>query len=641
MMGLLIVALAAMGGVPTANAAGRVALVIGNSGYADRPLRNPPNDARAMAALLRDKLGFAVTERTDLDLKHFRAEVNAFLDRAKDAELRVIYYSGHGASYDGDNYLLPIGHGVTRQHELPDQAYSVKTLLRGLKDRGGINVVLLDSCRNAPFGDAKSIWDDSKGMRPLQPQTGVLIGYAADAGQTASDNSGGGNSLYTKYLLQQLGQSLELREALKRVRQAVYDESGHSQFPMVEDKVLDDVYLAKASDGSREPPPATTGPVAPVAPIVAVVNGKPISKAALDQYAQQLRDKNKDKDKDKDKVDSPEARKSLVDQLVLEELLVQEAAKLKLADDPQIQQQLAMVQRNLLASSVVRRMLSDQAPSEDAIKKEYETATAAMKDKEYKASHILVDSEDKAKEVIAKLKKGGNFAELAKTKSSDSSAASGGDLGWFATSMMVPPFAQAVAKLKKGQYSEQPVQTPFGWHVILLEDVRDATPPSLDELKPQIAQMLQSRTVNDYLEKLKAGAKIGIKEIQSIQFLPDPVAVVTGKPISKATFELYVQQLRGRTKVDTPESAKALIDQLVLEELLVQEADKQKLAEDPEIKQQLAMIQRNLLASSVVRRMLGEKAPGEDQGLRSRITNEYLEKLKSGARIEVKDSLFK
>ncbi len=283
--------------------------------------------------------------------------------------------------------------------------------------------------------------------------------------------------------------------------------------------LLSSVVLA-ADDKKAEPAPATpaaavkAAPAAPTAPQaaftipdpVAVVNGKTISKAAFEQYAQQLRGKAK--------VDSPDASKSLIDQLVMEELLVQQAHKQKLEDDPQIKQQLEMIQRSLLASTVVRRMLSENAPSEDAIKKEYETAVAAMKGKEYKASHILVDSEDKAKEIIAELKKGGKFAELAKAKSSDSSAANGGDLGWFTPSMMVPPFAQAVAKMEKGKYSEEPVQTPFGWHVIMLEDVRDAKPPTLDELRPQIAQMLQSRMVNDYLEKLRAGAKIEIKEIQ-------------------------------------------------------------------------------------------------------------------------------
>ena len=270
------------------------------------------------------------------------------------------------------------------------------------------------------------------------------------------------------------------------------------------------------------PPPAFTIPDP-----VAVVNGEPITRNEFDQYAKQLRGKAK--------VDSAEASKSLVDQLVMEELLVQEANKQKLAADPQVKQQMEMIERNLLASTVVRRMLSESAPNEDAIKKEYETAVAAMKGKEYKASHILVDSEDKAKDVIAELKKGGNFAELAKTKSSDSSAANGGDLGWFTPSMMVPPFSETVSKMEKGKYTEQPVQTPFGWHVILLEDIRDATPPSMDELRPQITQMLQSKMVNDYLEKLKAGAKVEVKEIQVVE--AKPAADATAKPAAGAATE--------------------------------------------------------------------------------------------------------
>ncbi len=297
----------------------------------------------------------------------------------------------------------------------------------------------------------------------------------------------------------------------------------------------------KAAPAAPASPAAVkAAPAAPAAPAaaqaeftipdpVAVINGKPISKAAFDQYAQQLRGKTK--------VDSPEASKSLVDQLVMEELLVQQATQQKLEDDPQIKQQMEMIQRSLLASTVVRRMLSENAPSEDAIKKEYETAVAAMKGKEYKASHILVDSEDKAKEIVAELKKGGDFAELAKTKSSDSSAANGGDLGWFTPSMMVPPFAQAVAKMEKGKYSEEPVQTPFGWHVILLDDVRDAKPPTLDELRPQIAQMLQSRMVNDYLEKLRAGAKIEIKEIQVSAAEPTKAEPAKAEPAEPAKAE--------------------------------------------------------------------------------------------------------
>lgn len=284
---------------------------------------------------------------------------------------------------------------------------------------------------------------------------------------------------------------------------------------LAEDKKTEPAPTAASAAAPAAVAPAPAAPPAqpPVIPDpVAVVNGQAITKAEFDQYAKQLRGRAQ--------VDSVEGAKSLVNQLVIEELLVQEANKQKLADDPQIKQQMDMIQRNLLASTVVRRMLSDTAPSEDAIKKEYDTAVAAMKGKEYKARHILVDAEDKAKEVIAELKKGGDFAELAKAKSTDSSKDNGGDLGWFTPSMMVPPFSEAVAKLEKGKYSETPVQTPFGWHVILLEDTRDATPPSLDELKPQITQMLQSKIVNDYLEKLKTDAKVDVKEITAAEAKP-------------------------------------------------------------------------------------------------------------------------
>ncbi|MDQ2695310.1 MAG: peptidyl-prolyl cis-trans isomerase [Pseudomonadota bacterium] len=134
-----------------------------------------------------------------------------------------------------------------------------------------------------------------------------------------------------------------------------------------------------------------------------------------------------------------------------------------------------------------------------------------MGGKEYKARHILVESEDKAKSLIEDLNKGADFSELAKTNSTDSSAAGGGDLGWFTTDMMVQPFGATVAQLEKGKYTEAPVQTQFGWHVIVLDDVRDVTPPPLEELRPQISQMLQGRMINDYLAKLREKAQVEIK----------------------------------------------------------------------------------------------------------------------------------
>jgi peptidyl-prolyl cis-trans isomerase C len=131
--------------------------------------------------------------------------------------------------------------------------------------------------------------------------------------------------------------------------------------------------------------------------------------------------------------------------------------------------------------------------------------------KEYKARHILVDSEDKAKELIKQIKNGADFSELAKAHSSDSSASKGGELDWFTTDLMVEPFGEAVVKLEKGKFTEEPVKTQFGWHIIILDDVRNAPVPSLEEMQPQITQKLQSRLINEYIDKLRSAAKVEIK----------------------------------------------------------------------------------------------------------------------------------
>ncbi len=253
-------------------------------------------------------------------------------------------------------------------------------------------------------------------------------------------------------------------------------------------------------------PPAAAAEKKPVPDPVAVVNGAPIPKSLYEIYAQQRQTRMGDSD-------TPAARKALIDNLVLQELLMQQAQQQHLNDDPQVIAQIELMKRSVLANAVLRKVLSDKAPSEEQIKKEYESTVASMGKKEYKARHILVDSEDKAKNLIEQLKKekGANFSELAKTNSSDSSAAEGGDLGWFTLDAMVPPFGQAVTKLEKGKFTEQPVKTDFGWHIIILDEIRDTTPPPLEEVRPQIAQALQGKIINEYLEKLRKDAKVEIK----------------------------------------------------------------------------------------------------------------------------------
>lgn len=264
---------------------------------------------------------------------------------------------------------------------------------------------------------------------------------------------------------------------------------------------------APAQTAPAQPAPSPSAAPAQAAPVpdpVAVVNGVPLSRALYNAYAQQRQARMGD-------ADTPEGRQALIDMLVSHELLLQQAQKQKLLDDPQVAQQIEMMKRNVLFNAVLRKVLADKAPSEADIKKEYDKMIGEMGKKEYKARHILVDSEDKAKSLTEQLKKGGNFAELAKANSSDGSAAEGGDLGWFTPDMMAPAFGEAVSKLQKGKFTEQPVKTEYGWHIILLEDVRDTTPPPLEEVRPQIMQALQSQIISDYLDQLRKEAKVEIK----------------------------------------------------------------------------------------------------------------------------------
>jgi peptidyl-prolyl cis-trans isomerase C len=209
-------------------------------------------------------------------------------------------------------------------------------------------------------------------------------------------------------------------------------------------------------------------------------------------------------------VNSPQARETLINELVIQELLVQQANDMNLSENEQIATQLKIMERNLLAEAAVRKMLEEQGPSASDVETAYETNKNTM-DKEYKASHILVESEEKAQELINELEEGAEFAELAKSNSSDSSAAQGGSLGWFTTNMMVPAFSESVSELEKGNYTETPVQTQFGWHVIKLDDVRDTEPPTLESMRPEIMQRLQGQAINDYLVKLRSDADIEIK----------------------------------------------------------------------------------------------------------------------------------
>lgn len=233
---------------------------------------------------------------------------------------------------------------------------------------------------------------------------------------------------------------------------------------------------------------------------IATVNGKPIAKAKAELLVNMQ--------KAQGRPDSEDLRRAVKDRLVTLEVVSQEAQKKGLDKKPEIQAQADLARQDVLINAYLADFVRTHPISPEVIKKEYDAYTATMGDKEYKARHILVEKEDEAKDIIARLKKGDKFEDLAKQSKDPGSRDKGGDLDWSVPANYVKPFADALTKLQKGQYTDTPVRTNFGWHVILLEDSRSFTPPSLEELKPQIVQGLQRQLVDQHVQELLRKAKV-------------------------------------------------------------------------------------------------------------------------------------
>jgi peptidyl-prolyl cis-trans isomerase C len=232
--------------------------------------------------------------------------------------------------------------------------------------------------------------------------------------------------------------------------------------------------------------------------VLATVNGTSLTAADVERY----RDRRPESD------GTPEV---LLQELINLELLVQDATRAKLDQGEEYKRELEMTRRALLAQFAVRNQVESNPVDEARMREVYEQQIGqAGGEPEYRARHILVDSEADAKAVIAELDGGADFAELAKTRSTGPSGPQGGDLGWFSAGQMVPEFSQATATLEAGSYSKAPVQTQFGWHVILLEETRQASGPSFEEVRPQIENMLQSMQVREYIEGLRTKAEIKV-----------------------------------------------------------------------------------------------------------------------------------
>jgi peptidyl-prolyl cis-trans isomerase C len=203
--------------------------------------------------------------------------------------------------------------------------------------------------------------------------------------------------------------------------------------------------------------------------------------------------------------DSPDLRAALREELNTRELLAREARKKSIDKQTDIRTQMDLASQTVLVRAYVADWLKANPVPEADLRREYDTIKALIGDKEYKVSHILVEKEDEAKDVIAELQKGQKFADLAKARSKDpGSKDRGGDLDWNAPANFVKPFSDAMVKAEKGKFTPQPVQTQFGWHVILVEDVRDAKVPSYDEVKPLLSQRMQAQHLDRYFRDLRA-----------------------------------------------------------------------------------------------------------------------------------------
>ena len=244
----------------------------------------------------------------------------------------------------------------------------------------------------------------------------------------------------------------------------------------------------------------TAAPAAATASKVATVNGVSIPKARVDAIIKERAQQGMP--------DNEEMRKAVRDELINREIIVQEATKRGLTKSADMQSQIDMARHAVIVRAFLQDFVKTHPVTDEVIKAEYEKVKGQMGSKEYKARHILVEKEAEAKDIVAKLKKGEKFDELAKASKDPGSKDKGGDLDWNTPASYVKPFSDALVKLEKGKYTEVPVQSQFGYHVIQLDDIRDVKFPGLDEVKAGLQRRLQQQQLEKAVADLRAKAKI-------------------------------------------------------------------------------------------------------------------------------------
>jgi peptidyl-prolyl cis-trans isomerase C len=241
---------------------------------------------------------------------------------------------------------------------------------------------------------------------------------------------------------------------------------------------------------------------------IAIVNGKPVPKARADALIKQVQKQAAAQNQQL----PPDLDQRVRDKLVMDEILTQEAERRGLAASADYKQQMEQARQAVLTKMLTEDFTQKSVVAEADVKAEYDKFKAQSAGTEYRARHILVEKEDEAKALIAQIKGGANFEELAKKNSKDpGSGANGGDLDFAAPGSYVPEFSQAMVKLKKGEMTQEPVKTQFGYHIIKLDDTREAQFPPFDDVKGQLKQRMEQQKLGAFVDELKTKAKTDYK----------------------------------------------------------------------------------------------------------------------------------
>lgn len=239
--------------------------------------------------------------------------------------------------------------------------------------------------------------------------------------------------------------------------------------------------------------------------VIATINDEPIYTSIFQRYSNMRLQKNVDDLSD-------DERDGLIEELIQFHLMTNAATNAGISQEQNVIIDLELQKLQMLSRLMATRHLEENPPSETELQIAYEQNIQRLSGVQYKARHILLDEESEAIEIIEELRGDADFQELATARSTGPSGPNGGDLGWFSADTMVPPFAQAVSSMEIGTFSEEPVRTRFGWHIIFLEDTLDSQPPGLEAVRADITTFVEQRKIEDLLNSLRDGSIVDIRD---------------------------------------------------------------------------------------------------------------------------------